>query len=122
MNITYGNGGVYCDENGYINILIKFNGNILIPEINTSLNVKLKGRSLLISGSISGNSSLLFKYFGEFKIISALDLKNKNKIKFNNNTLTLWGYETTLWDEDTSMWGDKDITYTHVKKIKRRFK
>ena len=85
-----------------------------------NIKVKLLNKTITIRGNLDGRDLLLFKYFGEFQPLSARNSITKKKVNLTPTSLTYWGLDVGIWDDDTTLWGDKDITYTHIKKIKRK--
>ena len=120
MEIKFGKGVVTAVGTGEMNIILKFKGRILISTLGHNIKVKILNKIILIRGNLDGTDSLLFNYFGEFKPLTAKNALTKKKIKLTPTSLTYWGSETSVWDNDDSLWGDKDITYTHIRKIKRK--
>ena len=120
MEIKFGKGEVTCKGTGAFYIILKFKGRILISTIGHNIKVKLLNKTITIRGNLDGRDLLLFKYFGEFQPLSARNSITKKKVNLTPTSLTYWGLDVGIWDDDTTLWGDKDITYTHIKKIKRK--
>ena len=125
MTIKYGKGQVSTDYKGLVNLIIKFDGNILIPKINKDIKLRLSNNLIHINGDLSkGEDNVLFEYFGQFEPKSSKDINTSKNLNLVASGLGFWnkGSDNVLWENDTSAWGEKEHTYIHGRKLKRKLK
>tara|TARA_R100000388_G_scaffold50158_1_gene37553 strand:+ start:895 stop:1308 length:414 start_codon:yes stop_codon:yes gene_type:complete len=121
MSINYGDGLVFTDIRGSINIIIKFDGKILISKINKNINLEIIKNLIYISGNLNKQvDNLLFEYFGTFKPVIVKNLKTRKKESLNSTSLSFWNRSSNFtWDSDSQKWNNKDSNFTHIRKLKR---
>ena len=121
MDINYDDGVVSVNHSGSINIVIKFDGKILIPKINKNISLKIIRNLIYISGNLDKQlNNVLFEYFGKFNPSFVKDLETKKRKPLNSTSLYFWDRSSNfIWNSDSQKWNNKYSNFTHIKKLKR---
>jgi len=111
--VTYGNGEVLFegDADGFE---IKYKGAMRITKSPDNLFIIADRHS--IKGVMLDGSNLpseLFRYLGEFRLLSFRSVRNgvKQRERINIQGVDYWELDREKWEDDTSLWGTRDGTY-----------
>jgi len=111
--VTYGNGKVLFDGDAD-GFEIKYKGTIKITKSPDNLFIIADRRS--IKGVMLDGSNLpseLFRYLGEFKLLSFMSVSSgvKQRERISLQGVDYWELDAENWEDDGSLWGTRNGTY-----------